>query len=128
MILLFVSSLQTVSAQSSGNIQGVVLNELGTPLAKVTVIVKETNKGTSTDTLGRFTIAAQKGQTLAVLHGGYTSQEWLIRTEESVNLTLSPSISSLDDVVVIGYGARKKATLTGAVAAVTGKEVVTTKE
>jgi TonB-linked SusC/RagA family outer membrane protein len=127
LMLLFVSSLQTVSAQSGGRIQGVVLNELGTPLAKVSVIVKETHKGTSTDTLGRFSIDAQKGQTLLFSMTGYATQEWRIRNVEPVNLSLSPSATSLDDVVVIGYGARRKATLTGAVAAVTGKEVVTTK-
>jgi len=42
-------------------------------------------------------------------------------------LSLSPSVASLDDVVVIGYGTRKKASLTAAVSSVTGKEVVTTK-
>jgi TonB-linked SusC/RagA family outer membrane protein len=125
--LLLISSLQTVTAQNSGNIQGVVLNEQGAPLAKVTVIVKETNQGTATDTLGHFAVNAKKGQTLIFSMTGYATHEWVIHNEDLVKLTLSLSATSLDDVVVIGYGARKKATLTGAVAAVTGKEVVTTK-
>jgi TonB-linked SusC/RagA family outer membrane protein len=127
LLLSLISSLQTVSAQSSASIQGVVLNEQGNPLAKVSVVVKGTKRGTASDTLGGFTINAKKGQTLIFSMTGYAIQEYLIRNEDLINLTLSPSATSLDDVIVIGYGARKKATLTGAVAAVTGKEVVTTK-
>ncbi len=125
--LLLMSSLQTLSAQINNPVKGFVMSETGNPLAKVSVIVKETKKGTSTDSLGLFTIDAQKGQTLVFTMTGYASQEWLIRDLSAINISLSPSATSLDDVVVIGYGARRKATLTGAVASVTGKEVVTTK-
>lgn len=125
--LLAVGATQTVSAQNSGIIHGSVLSEQGAPLTNVSVLVKETNQGTVTDSLGQFTINAKKGQTLIFSMTGYAEQDWLIRNGEAIHLTLSPSATSLDDVVVIGYGARKKATLTGAVAAVTGKEVVTTK-
>jgi TonB-linked SusC/RagA family outer membrane protein len=126
--LLLIGSLQTVSAQTGNKIQGVILNEQGSPLANVSVVVKETKVGVTTDSLGQFAINAQKGQTLVFSMTGYAIREWLLRNEnDPVQLTLSPSAASLDDVVVIGYGTRKKATLTGAVAAVTGKEVVTTK-
>ncbi|WP_207510375.1 SusC/RagA family TonB-linked outer membrane protein [Longitalea luteola] len=125
--LLFIGSLEPVVAQSNNPIKGFVMSGTGNPLAKVSVIVKETKTGTSTDSLGLFTIHAQKGQTLVFTMTGYASQEWLIRDLSPINVTLSASATSLDDVVVIGYGARRKATLTGAVAAVTGKEVVTTK-
>src|SRR5688500_10183863 len=119
--------LQTASAQTSGTIQGVVVNEMGTPLSKVSVVVKETKVGTSTDSLGQFTINAKRGQTLVFSIIGFTEQEWPIRNEDPIRLTLAPGANSLEDVVVIGYGARKKATLTGAVSSVTAKEVVTTK-
>jgi TonB-linked SusC/RagA family outer membrane protein len=126
--LLLISSLQTVTAQTAGKIQGVVLTDQGNPLANVSVIVKETNLGTTTDSAGQFTITAQKGQTLVFSMTGYAIKQWLLRNEnDAVQLTMAPSAVSLDDVVVIGYGTRKKATLTGAVASVTGKEVVTTK-
>jgi TonB-linked SusC/RagA family outer membrane protein len=125
--LSLVTSLQTASAQSGGTIHGVVVNELGSPLSKVSVMVKETKTGTSTDSLGQFTINAKRGQTLVFSIIGFTEKEWPVQNEDPVNITLSPSSNSLEDVVVIGYGTRKKATLTGAVSSVTGKEIVTTK-
>lgn len=116
------------TAQTASRVHGVVLNDQGNPLTNVSVVVKETNTGTTTDSVGKFTITAQKGQTLVFTMTGYAIKEWQLRNEnDPVHLTLSASAVSLDDVVVIGYGTRKKATLTGAVAAVTGKEVVTTK-
>ena len=125
--LSLISGLQTASAQTGNKIQGVVLNESGAPLEQVTVTVKETNEGAVTDSLGRFTIPAKKGQSLVFSMTGYAVKEWVIHNEGPVNITLSPSASSLDDVVVIGYGTRKKATLVGSVASVTSKEMVTTK-
>ncbi|HUP13154.1 MAG TPA: TonB-dependent receptor plug domain-containing protein, partial [Niastella sp.] len=126
--LLLTGSLQSAIAQTGGKVHGVVVNDQGNPLANVSVVVKETNAGATTDSLGQFGISAQKGQTLVFTMTGYATKEWQLSNEnDPVQLTLSTSAVSLDDVVVIGYGIRKKATITGAVAAVTGKEVVTTK-
>jgi TonB-linked SusC/RagA family outer membrane protein len=125
--LLTGGSFQFASAQTPANINGVVTNPQGGPLANVSVVVKGSAAGTSTDSIGRFTIAAQKGQTLVFSIVGFAPKEWLIRNGDAINLTLAASTSSLEDVVVIGYGTRKKATLAGAVASVTAAEVVTTK-
>lgn len=77
--LLCISSLQTATAQTAGKIQGVVLTDQGNPLANVSVIVKETNLGTTTDSAGQFTITAQKGQTLVFSMTGYAIKQWLLR-------------------------------------------------
>lgn len=125
--LLCGSSFQFVSAQSAGTIRGLVVNPQGAPLVNVSVVVKETKQGVATDSTGHFAISAAKGQTLVFSIVGSATREWLIRNDEVINITLATSSSSMDEVVVIGYGARKKATLAGAVASVTGEEVVTTK-
>jgi TonB-dependent SusC/RagA subfamily outer membrane receptor len=127
LLVVGIGSLQPVAAQTESTVHGVISNDQGNPLTRVSVIVKETNRGTATDSLGQFSIAAKKGQTLVFSMTGYAGQDYLIRNEGPVQLSLISSATSLDDVVVIGYGARKKATLTGSVASVTGKEVVTTK-
>jgi TonB-linked SusC/RagA family outer membrane protein len=127
LLLGWLGCWQTISAQTNSPVRGVVVNEQGAPLVNASVMIKGTSTGTVTDTLGRFGIDARKGQTLVCSMTGYAAQEWLIRNDQPIRCTLSSSAASLDDVVVIGYGAQKKATLTGAVAAVTGKEVVTTK-
>ncbi|MBO9204915.1 MULTISPECIES: SusC/RagA family TonB-linked outer membrane protein [Niastella] len=127
LLVLGIGHLQPAAAQTENTIHGVISNSQGDPLANVSVVVKETKRGTATDSSGQFSIAAKKGQTLVFSMTGYTGREYLIRNDGIVQMSLTASAISLDDVVVIGYGARKKATLTGAVAAVTGREVVTTK-
>lgn len=125
--LLLIGGLQPVAAQTEGTIRGVITNDQGNPLAGVSVVVKETKRGATTDSLGRFSIPANKGQSLIFSMTGYAEKEWQVRNGSPVSLALERSTTSLDDVVVIGYGTRKKASLTGSVASVTGKEIVTTK-
>jgi TonB-linked SusC/RagA family outer membrane protein len=126
-LLLSAVFATTASAQRGGNIQGIVLNEQGLPVSNVSVMVKETRLGTTTDSTGRFAVIAKTGQTLIFSIVGYASTEIVLKNEELVTITLTSATTSLEDVVVVGYGARKKATLTGAVASVTGKQIVTTK-
>lgn len=125
--LSLTGSIQMAAAQNTGNIRGIVVNQQGGPISNVSVIVKETKQGVTTDSTGQFVINAKKGQTLVFSMVGYALKEWQIRNEDLIHLTLSAGITSLEDVVVIGYGARKKTTMTGAVAAVTGEQVITTK-
>src|ERR1044072_3151332 len=99
--LLLVSSLQTAIAQTGSKVLGTVQTDQGNPLSNVSVIVKETNTGTTTDRAGQFTISAQKGQPLIFSMTGYATKEWQLRNEsDAVQLTLMASAASLDDVVV----------------------------
>ncbi len=77
--LLLAGSIQMATAQTGSRVQGVVLNELGNPLANVSVMVKETKAGAATDSLGQFAINAQKGQTLIFTMTGYATKEWQLR-------------------------------------------------
>ncbi len=116
-----------LAAQDSSRIQGIIRDDKSVPLQGVSVTVKETGLGTSTNAAGKFSILAKTGQTLSLTAVGFQPVDQLITSRNALNISLSSASSSLDDVVVVGYGARKKATLTGAVSSVTASEIVTTK-
>ena len=94
----------------------VTSNNVGVP--GVTVSVKGTNKATSTDANGKFSIGVQKGQTLQFTSVGFQGQNIVIGDESNLDIKLSSSDNTLSDVVIVGYGSQKKANLTGAVSVV----------
>jgi len=98
----------------------VVLGETGKPLSGVSVAIKGTVEGTTTDTSGRFSIEANKESDILVFsYVGYEPQEvTLARDITNLSIELKSLTSTLGDVVVIGYGTAKKKDLTGAVASV----------
>lgn len=85
-----------------------------TPLPGVTVIVKGTTKGESTDFDGKYTIKAKIGETLLFAYLGMKNKEVKI-TGTTLNVSLESDTESLDEIVVVGYGAVKKREITGAV-------------
>ncbi|HWB93008.1 MAG TPA: SusC/RagA family TonB-linked outer membrane protein, partial [Puia sp.] len=116
-----------VLAQETHPVSGTVLDEKGAPLQGVSVVIKGTTLGTVTDTAGRFTIRVGKGATLVFSYIKYGTQEIPIKAERTVTISMTPTTSSLNDVIVVGYGTQRKATLTGAVAQIGNAEIVTTK-
>ncbi len=96
----------------------------GTPLPGVSVLVKGTKVGTKTDANGIFRISVPaNSQTLVISSVGFTQQELSI-TGSDVNVNLVASNSSLNEIVVVGYGTTRKKDLTGAVASVSSKDFV----
>ena len=94
------------------NISGTVTDDQGVPLPGATVIVVESNSGTSTDFDGNYTINAEEGQTLAFSFVGYATQEVRVGTSSSYDVTLDSS-NALDEVVVTSLGiSRQKRELT----------------
>lgn len=111
----------TVMAQVR-TVSGVVTDNNGMPLPGASVQVKETGNGTTADSTGAFTIRVpEKGHTLVVSSVDMVTQEVAI-TGTSVNISLVPNASALEDVVVIGYGTARKQDLTGAVATISSKD------
>ena len=105
-------------------ISGRVTGENGEPLAGVSVAVKGTNIGTTTDASGNFSLSApDAGATLVFSYVGYQSREVAIGNQTTINISLAPSKNSLDEVVVIGYGTAQKRDLTGSITKISGKEV-----
>jgi len=122
-LILFLLTSWAMFAQEisiSGNVQD--LN--GTPLPGVTIVVKNTTNGASTDFDGNFKISnVQEGATLAFSFMGYTSKEIVVNDTNVINVTLSEDTESLDEVVVVGYGTQKKSVITGAISGVKQSEL-----
>lgn len=94
----------------------------GKTLPGVTVAVKGTTSGTITDIDGNYSINVNKGATLVFTFIGYTSQEIVVAGQTTIDVVLAPSVTALDEVVIIGYGAVKKKDATGSVAVVSSKD------
>ena len=101
-------------------VTGTVKNETD-PLMGVSVLVKGTQSGAQTDINGNFGIQALKGNTLIFSFTGYMPQEVVISDRTTLNITLVANTTSLENVVVIGYGTKKKENLTGAISTVTSE-------
>lgn len=109
-------------AQES-SVKGVVVDETNTPLIGATVQVKGTSAGAVTDIDGNFTLKMKKGNTLVISYIGYKTQEVKYTGQPSVSIKMTPDNQSLDEVVVVGYGAMKRSDLTGSVASVAVKDI-----
>ncbi len=123
LLLLFIGFCAT--AQTI-NIKGVVKDAAnGDPLPGVSIILKGTAKGTNTDFEGNYSLnSIRKGAVLVFRYLGYAEKEVEV-TVSSINLNvfLTVESESLDEIVVVGYGAQKKKEITGAVAVVSSEEI-----
>lgn len=125
--LLLVTLL--VGAQNNSiSVSGLVHEKTGEPIVGATIYDPNTKKGSITDTNGTFTMEATVGSVLKVSFVGFTPQDVTITSNKKVyDITLQEDNVLMNELVVIGYGVTKKETLTGAVSAVTNKDIITTK-
>lgn len=82
--------------------------------------------GAVTDANGFFSIKASRGDVISISYTGYTGQETVVGSENSLQFTLEAASSVLNETVVVGYGSVKRSDLTGAVASVTGEQLRST--
>ncbi|MCJ8165732.1 TonB-dependent receptor [Pontibacter sp. E15-1] len=114
LMLLGLMSL-TVSAQNAA-ISGKVLDENGEALPGASVVEKGTTNGTTTDVDGNFNLPlTTPTPTLLVSFIGFQQQSFDVGNRSNLTITLKTDMKALQEVVVVGYGTQKKATLTGAV-------------
>ncbi len=121
-LFLFFSLSSLCLFAQGGSVTGRVTSG-DSAMSNVTVQVKGTSTGTQTDANGRFTIAAPGNATLVISSVGFTSQEVKVGNRSSVDVQLEGLSQALNEVVVVGYGTQKRATVTGAVTAVRGAEL-----
>jgi TonB-linked SusC/RagA family outer membrane protein len=111
------------------NLTGKISSETGESLVGVSITIKDTDKGALTDVDGNFNIALPVGQpsTLVFSYVGYEPQTliYTLKADEtpSLNITLKPSSTSLNSVVVVGYGSKSKREITGSVSSVQTKDI-----
>ena len=120
--LLLVLSLivGTVSAQT---VSGNVVDETGEPVIGATVLEKGTKNATVTDFDGNFTIKLGNGKVLTISYIGMQTQDVNVAGKSSVNVILKEDATTLQDVVVVGYGTMKKQDLTGSVSSVNTEQL-----
>ncbi len=102
-------------------VTGKIRNDKGDPLEGASVTVKGTTRGTTTNASGVFNIEAEVGETLDISMIGYQPYSVQVGTSNAISVELTPLISSINEVVVVGYGTQKRASVTGAVSSVPGK-------
>lgn len=119
-VILF---LVPMLALGQSNVQGTVSEEeSGLPLPGVNVLIKGTNIGAITDFDGNYQLKANIGDLLVFSYVGFSTQEITFNGEGTIDVQLAADASSLDEVVLIGYGSVKKEDLTGSVDVVSSKE------
>jgi len=100
-------------------IHGKVTDNNGNPLPAASVVIKNKNTSTITDSAGTFTLTIPDGKVILVISSiGFDTKEIQIKNSESVTVSLKSSVSMLQDVVVVGYGVQKRLSVTGSVATI----------
>lgn len=124
MTLFMIIFLNQVSAQDRAISGTIVDQEDGQPLAGVSVLVKSTSAGTTTDQNGKFTLHLPSGKhQLEISYLGYRRQTISTDRVSASNISLSKDRSSLTEVQVVGYGTQKKSDLTGSISSIKGSDL-----
>ncbi|SNC61524.1 TonB-linked outer membrane protein, SusC/RagA family [Hymenobacter gelipurpurascens] len=106
-------------------VSGRIVQSNGDPLPGVTVIVKGTTIGTTTDADGRFSLNAPEGSTLVISYVGFSRKEVAVSGATSnVSVTLVEDSRALSEVVVVGYGTQERGSVTGAISSVGAADIV----
>lgn len=112
--------ISVILAQTK-HLTGAISDESGEPVIGASVMLKGTTTGTVTDIDGGFSLNVPEDGILVISYIGYQSQEIPVAGRNSINIVLREDAELLDEVVVVGYGVQRKATLTGSVAVVSDK-------
>jgi iron complex outermembrane receptor protein len=109
-------------AQSNRIVQGKVESETGIPLAGVTVLLKDSKVGATTDISGNYKLSISgKTSILVFSHVGFISQEIRVSDQTKLDVILKTDSKALDEVVVVGYGSQNRKDVTGAVATISSE-------
>lgn len=106
------------------SVNGQVLDAGNNPLPGVTILVKGSSTGTTTDFDGNYSIDVNANDTLIFSYIGFVTQEVLVNNQTTINITLKEDTAELDEVVIVGYGTQKKVNLTGSIATVKSEDIV----
>ena len=114
-----------VSVQQGITVTGIVTDNDGEPLPGVNVVIKGTTTGTVTESNGSYSITVPDGNvTLEFSFIGFISQEFPIGNRTFINVMLIEDTKLLEEVVVVGYGVQKKATVTGAISSMSSDVLI----
>jgi len=124
-LTLFLAFVVQFTFAQEKTISGTVSDETGLPLPGVNIIVKGTTNGTQTDFDGNYTISANVSDILSYSFVGYITQEMTVGTVSTINLSLVPDVTAIDEVVITALGIeRQKKTLTYQAEKVDSEELI----
>ena len=123
-VLLFLfCSIPFASAFAQSTVKGTVNDESGEPIIGATVKVEGTSAGAITDMDGNFSVQAASNAKIIISYVGYVTQQVNVGGKSEITVTMKEDNTTLNDVVVIGYGVQKKKLVTGATVQVKGDEI-----
>ena len=120
-IFLFVS-IQASWAQTR-SIKGTVIDNEGVTMPGVTIVVVGTTTGTITDFDGNYSINVESGAQLKYSFIGFKEEIVTVGENNVINITLSPDVKAIDEVVIVGYGVQKKESVVGAITQTDGEDL-----
>ncbi|MGB0260930.1 MAG: carboxypeptidase-like regulatory domain-containing protein [Flavobacteriaceae bacterium] len=103
-------------------VSGTVTDDNGLPLPGATVVVQNTNRGTTTDFDGKYQIQAIQGETLTFSYVGYASQNITVGSNATINVQMEPT-GLLEEVVITAYGTTTKEAFTGSAGLIGSDEI-----
>ncbi|RIV23860.1 TonB-dependent receptor [Fibrisoma montanum] len=104
-------------------ITGTVTDQANQPLAGVSIVEKQTKRGTVSDANGQFSIEVASGATLVFSFIGFDTREVAVSSQTSLTVQLTESATQLNEVVAVGYQTLRKSDVTGAIANVKAREL-----
>ena len=122
-IILSKRSVYNIPQQSRKNVTGKVVDQEGEPIIGANIVIKGSTTGVVTDVDGKFSLTVSEQDRLLISYIGYVPVEITIGNKNVLNIQMQEETLALDELVVIGYGTRKKSTLTGSVSMI-DKEVL----
>lgn len=123
-LMLTILIFSTIVVQAQVVVKGKVVDELGKGLPGVSVVIKGTSSGTASIENGNYSISVSgKSAVLVFNFIGYSSKEVVVGNQTTINVSLLPSSSDLEQVVVVGYGTQRKEAVTGSVASINGDKM-----
>lgn len=118
--------LEEVILQSRSVAGKIVSFENSEGIPGVNIIIKGTTQGTVTDVEGNYTITVSSPEDVLVFSSiGFISEEVAVGDQSVINISLMPDVTSLEEVIVVGYGVQDKRDVTGAISSIKAKDIET---
>ena len=122
-VLISIILTNMCAIAQTNTVTGTIKDNTGMPIPGANVLIKNTSTGVQTDFDGKFAIKANPEDILVVSFIGMKTKEAKVGTQKSINFSLEEEGNSLEEVVVVGYGTRKKKDLTGSIVSVGAEEI-----
>lgn len=120
---LLVGVVNAQQTEDAISLIGFVTSDTGEPLTGVNVVVKGTYKGAVTDYEGNYSLMVSSNDTLVFRFIGFEQKEVFVGDKSVINVIMTPEVSDLEEVVIVGYGSVKRENVLGSVASMKSDEI-----